>query len=180
MAEQQKFCTACGCNVPEGAQYCPECGRPLEGSEAQAKQAEMTRNMETMYLESRRNFLTFALSIYAFPAVIFGLLAILDAGHTAHVIWNNVDFQHYIQSHGWDITEETIKNAVLSIGAVEVVSGLCAGVSLYFVYKGVKRKIATILCIVAAALCTWSLLGVFLGMMMALNIHGEKDLFSDE
>lgn len=180
MSDNQKFCIQCGCYLPDNAQFCPQCGNVVEGTDAQAQQAQMKDQFEKMVVEGRRSFLAFALAVYVFPAVIFGLLAIIDASHSADMIWHNADFQQAYHSHGWKFSEGDLQTFITVIGAMELISGLCAGATMYFVQKGEKRKIATICCAVAAVLCVWSVFGTLMGLIMTFNVYAEKAIFHDE
>lgn len=180
MAEEQNFCTGCGCNLGPGMQFCPQCGKVVEGTDAQEKQNMEYMAMEQMVTESRRNFMILALAIYAIPAIIAGLIAIIDAGNTAAVIFSNTDFQKFYLEHGWHFTQGDLQNYITYIAIMELVSGACVFGSLVCVYKHMKQKIAFVLCLIGAILCIWSIFGALIGILMAWNIYGSNELFDDE
>lgn len=180
MTDNQKFCTACGCNVSPNMQFCPQCGKVIEGSEASANVEKEREQLQAMVIESQRNFLFFALSVYAIPAIILGLFACIEAGHTADMIFSNSDFRSYYISHKWTFSVDDLKNIILSVGILEILSGACVAATMALVHKGVKRKIATLLCGIGAFLCIWSILFVFVGFLMTWNVYGSAVLFKDE
>ncbi|MCQ2079085.1 MAG: hypothetical protein MJZ38_03390 [archaeon] len=180
MSDSNKFCTQCGCNVGPQMQFCPQCGKAIEGSEAFANQAEFTSDMQTVVKESQRNFLTLAILVYALPAIVAGIIALVDASATASTIWNNVDFQSYYHNHGWHFTRGDLQNYITYIGAMELASGICAAGCVVCILKRINHMVAFILCLVAAFLCIWSIFGMLIGIMMAWSVFGAKELFENE
>lgn len=180
MSEEHKFCTACGCNLGPKMQFCPQCGQVVEGTDASAKQEEFNNSMQAMMKESQRNFLTIAILAYALPAIVIGILGLIDASNSATAIWNNVDFQNYYHSHHWKFTQADLNNYITYVGAMELASGLCAAGCVLCIVKRINHTLAFILCLIAAFLCIWSIFGTLLGFLMAWSIFGAKELFDKE
>lgn len=176
MAEP-KFCIKCGANLSPGACYCPECGSAIEGTPAFEQQMDHFKEMRK---SAMRSFLSFGLAIYVIPAVIAAIIMIIDAGNTASVLFGNSDFLHWRESHGFTFSESDLQTYIMCIGGMELASGLLAGATWFLVQKGVKRKVAMVCCILAAVLCVWSFVGMFLGFLMAWNVHDAKEIFTDE
>jgi hypothetical protein len=175
-----KFCSGCGKETDAGMQFCPYCGKVVAGTDADARQKEMASEFQTVMKESRKAWLSFALGIYAMPIIIIAIIALIDAGNTASTIWNNADFQNWNAAHNQSITLDELKNYVTYLGVIALSSGILALISFFLIYKGQKRMIAFVCCLIAAFLCFWSIFGLFIGVLVAWMILGAKDLFDDE
>lgn len=175
-----KFCSDCGKEIDAGMQFCPYCGKVVTGSDADARQKEMASEFQTVMKESRRSSLSFALGIYAMPIIVIAILAIIDAGNTASTIWGNADFQNWNDAHNQIFSPDDLKSYVTYLAVIALASGILAFISFFLVYKGQKRMIAFVCCLIAAFLCFWSIFGLFIGILVAWMILGAKDIFDDE
>ena len=178
MSEDSKFCAGCGRTLEPGMQFCPQCGRVVAGSEADEEFKQRSAEIENILKESRMNWLVFALAVYAIPATISTLIALVDAGAIANTIWSNDDFQNWIIHHGYtDLTVENVKNYILIVSGLGLASGLLALLSMFCVIKRKMWKVAVFACLAAAILCSWSLFGVFAGLLVTWLIYSVKDSF---
>ncbi len=172
------FCTACGRNLEPGMQFCPQCGQMVPGSDAEAELKSRASDIDAFMRESRLNWILFAVAMYAIPVTIFGLMALLDAGATADMVWSNSEFQNWLSTHGYSVTVDDVRTYLLVAAGTAFGSGLCALVSMACVIKRRMWKLAVVACFLAAVLCCWSIFGFFIGMMMTWLIYSVKDAFS--
>ena len=177
--EESKFCTGCGKTIEPGMQFCPQCGKVVAGSAADEEIKEQQKEFNQVLLGARRNWLIFFLAIYAIPAIIAASIAIIDASATAQAIWSSDEFQSWLHSHGYTFTLDDIQNYITYAGCLALTSGICALVSLIFIYLKKMWIVSVIACLAAAILCFWSVFGIIIGFLVAWMIIGSKDLFEN-
>ena len=175
--EDSKFCTGCGKAIEPDMQFCPKCGRVVAGSETEQEFKEAEKQVSVAMAFARRNWLIFLLGIYAIPIIIAAIIVLVDASSTASAVWSSTEFQDWMKSHSYTFTEADIKNAITSAGAMALVSGIAAAVSLVFVYKRKNWTIAVIACLIASILCFWSIFGMIIGFLVTWLIISSKDIF---
>ncbi len=176
MAEA-KFCTACGCDLQAGMRFCPQCGQVVAGSDADEEMKRRMAEIDDVLREGRMNWIFFAIALYAIPVTIAGLFALIDSGATASTLWSNVDFQNWISTHGYDITLKDVETYVAVAAGLALASGACAMVSMFLVFKRKRWSIAVIACLLASALCFWSVFGLFIGLLMTWMLYASKESF---
>ncbi len=177
--EESKFCTGCGKTIEPGMQFCPQCGMVVSGSEADEEFKEKQKEFYQLMLGARRSWLIFFLAIYAIPVIIASIIAIVDASATANAIWASDEFQSWIQSHGYSYTLQDVQNYVTYAGCLALGSGICAMVSLIFVYMKKMWIVAVVACLAASILCFWSIFGIIIGFLVTWMIIGSKELFEN-
>ncbi len=177
--DESKFCSGCGKTLEPGMQFCPQCGCVVSGSAADEEFKEREKEISAVMLSVRRNWLVFFLAIYAIPVIIASVFTLIDSTAIANAIWDSTEFQNWIASHGFNYDVDDIKNYITVAGALALVSGLCAVVSLVCVFKKKKWVIAVGACVLAAILCFWSVFGIIIGFIVAWLIAGSKDLFEN-
>jgi predicted PurR-regulated permease PerM len=175
--DESKFCSGCGKTLEPGMQFCPQCGMVVAGSAADEDFKEKQEEFRQIISNSRRNWLIFLLSIYAIPVIIMAIVALVDASATASAVWSSSEFQDWLHSHNLNYTQQDIQNYITYAAALGLGSGICALISLIFVYLRKAWIIAVIACFAAAILCFWSVFGIIIGFMVAFMIFGSKDLF---
>lgn len=178
--DDSKFCSGCGKTLEPGMQFCPQCGMVVSGSAAEEEIIEEQKQFRSFVLESRRTWLVFLLAVYAIPVIIMAVFALVDASSTASAIWSSSEFQDWIATHHLNLTEQDVKNYLTYAAAMGLASGICALISLIFVYLKKKWLIAFIACFAAAILCFWSIFGIIIGFMVAFMIYGSRELFEDQ
>ena len=178
--DESKFCSGCGKTLEPGMQFCPQCGMVVSGSAADEDFKEKQKEFNFLVLNARRNWLIFLLSVYAIPVIILSIIALADASSTASAVWSSSEFQDWIKSHGYNYTLQDVQNFITYAAALALGSGICALISLIFVYLKKMWIIAVVACFAAAILCFWSIIGIIIGFMVAFMIFGSKDLFEDQ
>lgn len=176
---ESKFCTGCGRELEPGMQFCPQCGRVVSGSEAEAEFKEQLGNAQSAANDMRRTWLMFFLLVYAIPVIIAGIYALVDSSSLADTVWSSSEFQSWIDSHDLNYTVDDVQTYILAAAALVTLSGVCAVGSCVLIYKKQRWSIAVILCCAAAILCFWSIFGMIIGFLMTWLIADSKDLFEN-
>ncbi len=179
MEEEAKFCTGCGKNLEPGMQFCPQCGKVVSGSAADAEMKENMQEMAEVAIQMRRKWLTFLLFVYAIPVVIAGIIALADASAVTDAVWSSDEFQSWISSHGYDFSKDDVSTYITWASVFILLSGLCALGSGVLVYRKRKWIAAVILCLVASMLCFWSVFGLIIGFLVTWMLIDAKPLFDD-
>lgn len=179
MVEEEQFCTKCGKKVPVGAQYCQQCGEPVAGSSAEQQRQKMYQEYDEMVKEGRMTWIMFLLIIYAVPALIMAIWVLCDTSALANSIWTNADFQTWFQEHT-DVTLDTIKTYISTMGYMILISAVCACVSTICVIKRNWWMIAVVTCFIAAIFCIGSIFGMLIGILVGWMIYSARDSFIDQ
>ena len=169
------FCTKCGMRVSEEALYCPACGAPIEGRVDQSTGMSAQQAMENQIVSSRMNFITMLLLIYGLPIVIIGICAVISAGHVTSILIVDDMVQEAMAQYS--LTEADIKSAITYGGAIFAVSGGLALLSAICVHKRRYWIVAVLGAGAASILCTMSIFGVFIGLMVTWMIVDMKSQF---
>ncbi len=176
---ESKFCSGCGKTLEPGMQFCPQCGKVVSGSDADLNMKVQQEEFVTTMREGQRMWLVFVLGIFAIPAIIAGIFALVDAGNLADAIWSSSEFQSWISSHGYNFTLDDVRNYVTYAACLVMASGACALGCMILVYLRKMWLVATVLCFMAAILCFWSVFGMLIGFLVGWTVFSSKDLFDD-
>ncbi len=177
--DESKFCTGCGHAVEPDMQFCPQCGKVISGSAAEASLKDQEKEINSLVLMARRNWLIFLLAIYAIPVIIISAIALFEASSMASAIWASDEFRDWMQSHGFDFTQQNIQNYLTYAAGLGLGSGISAMISLICVYMRKMWIIAVITCLAATILCFWSIIGIIIGFLVTWMIIGSRDIFED-
>ncbi len=176
---ESKFCVKCGANLPAGAQFCNQCGAIVTGTEAEKKAEEERTEMEKMMRESRMHWLMFFFIIYAIPAFLMGLTAMMNAGATVETLWKQDFWIEFLKTHP-DITKDFVIQQVKIVAGMSMASGLLAGVSAFCVIKRRFWILATICSFIATILCVWNIFGIIIGFFVSwMTISSREDFYND-
>ncbi len=177
--EDSKFCTGCGKTLEPGMQFCPQCGMVVSGSAADEEFKEKQKEFIAILSESRRIWLMFFLAIYAVPVLIISIATLVDASAIANSIWSSTEFQEWISSHGYHITQADVQNYVTYAGSMALASGICALISLICLKVKKYWLVAVATCAAASVLCFWSIFGFIIGILVTWIIITSKELFEE-
>jgi len=176
----KKFCTKCGAELPINAQFCSSCGQVVAGTAADAKFRQNEAEFEEIMKINSSTWVSFMIGIYAIFAIIGALAGLLQAGTLASTIFNSPEFQQYIKSLGWVVTQQDVLNYITWFGYMMLASGILAAISAVLVKKRIKWMVAVACCLLAAVLCVWSILGFILGLLVCWCVIGLRECFIDE
>lgn len=179
MTEESKFCTGCGKNLEPGMQFCPQCGKVVAGSDAEAAFKQEMGDAAKAWNSINRTWLMFFLLVYAIPVVVGGLYVLFDSSSLADSVWASAEFQKWIENHDLNYTIDDVRGYIEMAAALMTLSGVFAFVSCGCIYKKRKWLVAVICCSIAAVLCFWSVFGMIVGFLVAWIIVGSKQLFDD-
>jgi hypothetical protein len=176
MSEQ--FCTQCGTTIADDAQFCPKCGKAVEGRDAATKEKQQIAQFQNAINESRIGWLVFLLAIYSIPAIIIGLYYAIDPSAMANAAWNNESIKQWLIDN--NITYDQLVNYFRYFGYIIIASGAMVLVSLICTWKRTAWKIAFIACMIGSFLCFFSIFGIIIGLLVAWMIYGTKDLYVND
>lgn len=178
MAEKV-FCSKCGKELEFGMQFCPACGQVIAGTDADKAFKKEQEEIEMVIKEGNVMWLTFFLAVYAIPAIIFGAFILADTAQLTSAIMADEGIIKWFLEHGIVLTPEMVSGYFTSIGSAELASGILVLASLFCVYKRKYWIFAVIFCFFGAIMCTWSVFGVFIGILVTIMIYTSKDIFED-
>lgn len=196
MADDFKFCYKCGAELPEGSDYCPECGSPLNDSDVKRDQPEYVAQL----VESKSNGLgAIPILMFVYGVIaIFGSIMFMMTGLLLDMIiqtLENMVEQGLISDSDYatfaalftTMTAEVMKLVLIVEGLLLLLSGISALVSGRYASKLVKFKLCFTLCLLASLLPLGLLpfdvlMGIALpvvGFIICYKIYSSKDMFKD-
>jgi hypothetical protein len=161
-------------------QFCPQCGKVVKGSDAESEIVARQEEFNTAVREGHRNWLIFIISIYAMPVIILGVMGIMEASSLAHTVYFSEEFQDWISSHGYAFTLADVENYLTYAAALILGSGICAMITVVCLAIRKMWIVAVIACLISAMLCFWSVIGLVIGLLVAWQIFGSKDIFTED
>ena len=150
MGSEYNFCTRCGAELPEGSDYCPECGMCfVEGTDRMVKNVARNPLM----------FFIVLLALYALFSIIEALYVILfnDVFLASIETVAGTDLDTYLAKIGVDSVEQ-FKDILFKESVVSIASGALAAVVTVLCLKLRYWKAAWILCLAATLLIPVSLI----------------------
>ncbi len=190
MSDEMKFCYRCGANLPQGAEFCPECGYRLGENPSAEPRAE--------YTATRVDNASMKIGMAPTLIMIYGIISIIGGIFTILLgmsIDSMLDILKEMYEEG-SITEADYDNMVAlfkqlnmiactAIGVIHITSGILAIISSTWASKLVKWKGSVVLCGVAALLPAFEFIfdpfmAVALpvvGFLMTYLIYQKRDLF---
>lgn len=181
---EERQCVRCGGRIPEGSEYCPSCGAASDGSAYEHRD-------ETVYMDSRRygrrpdtlGVTPTLVLVYGVLAAIFGILLLIAPSF--------VDWSGLADSEGlyMGLTESEYTTASMIMGAVFLISGVCALISSLMARNRERYLLSFVACLLAslvplamALVDTASIvLGIVMcaiGLLMTYRIYANRDSFS--
>lgn len=185
--EENKFCTRCGAELPEGATFCPECGSPI-GQKAAVYPAYSTASKGGV------GTLGILILIYGILAIIYGILDMTSVIGLTESSYNEL-IETISELMGMDMSElfpvwsESLP-LMMGLGmAFMTVSGILAVACYYFCKTKNNWKISVILCASSSVACLgmccspfYSSLGVLLfviGIVVTALLYTKRDSFAN-
>ena len=185
MGSQYNFCTRCGAELPQGSDYCPECGMCY---------VEGTDRMVTNVARNPLMFFIVLLAMYAAFSIVEGLYVILFENVFISSIESiyGIGIEEYIQRIGVDSLAQ-YSDILFKQGIVDIISGSLAAVVMLLCLKLRYWKLAVFLCLAASLVIPVSLLfmpwkmvqsewitialQLLVGLMVTRGIYRCKTLF---
>jgi len=194
MADDFKFCYKCGVELPEGSDFCPECGNRVDPTAA----AGRTEYTATPVQEKKGN-----LGAVPIMVMIYGVLAIITAvffaivGLTLEALIQmiiNAAEQGVIPEEQAEellalisqITIGTLQLYMVICAAFMALSGILALVSGHYAGRMVKFKLCFASCVIASLLpamlitvMPFSFVLTIVGLLMCYFIYSKRESFTD-
>ena len=137
------FCTHCGAELPDGAQYCPECGTSfVKGSDAPNIDYRGYRPL---------SFILIMLGIYALASIGEGFYAAFFNDMLMDTLrnLNGMDMSSYLSSLGLQ-TEEQLAEILYKEGILTLIDGIMVLVVFVLCLRYRFWKMAVALCVIAS------------------------------
>lgn len=177
--EHNRYCTECGYQLEPEMEFCPVCGRVVGGSHAEEEMiARQEAALDRMNRAARSRLLA-CLLVYAIPAIVSGIVLMIDSVPIADGIWSDADFRQVLDDYGVSASRDEVLEGIRYAAKLIVISGACAAVCALLVHLGRFRVLATICCGAAALLCYWSVLGMIIGILVTWRVFRSSSLFTD-
>ena len=179
MTDENKFCTACGAMLPEGAEFCPECGAGIGGRTNPHAYAQ-----GPSYATVQRSgppAMSLLVLIYGVFALILGIVSVY-LGFT----FTEADFQELVEQYEamgmvfpleWS---DSFSSEMLLTGAVTMASAACALISYWFCYKRGPKTYAVVACAAATVLSfgVMSVVTVVIGALVTFLMYRDTKGFT--
>lgn len=182
---EDRHCVRCGNRIPEGSEYCPSCGAGLDGS------AYETR-AETVYMENRRGYgrrpdtlgvTPTLILVYGILAAVFGIMLLVAP---SFVDWGSLADESGLYM---GMTESEYSSSSLVMGAVFLISGVCALIASILSKRRERFLLSWVSCLLASLVplamalvdSASVVLGIILcviGLLMTYRIYSNRDSFS--
>lgn len=158
--EEDRFCTRCGSELPEGASFCAECGSPVggDGSPSQSYGSPYSAPYVDRTRAGKGPGFAFIILLYGIVAIVFGLMDAVSYFGMTEASYNElIDYMSEIM--GMDAsgflpvwTDGTGTLMGLSMVFL-IVSGVLAIVCYVFCRKAESWKLAVLTCAASAVAC---------------------------
>ena len=180
------FCTHCGAELPEGAQYCPECGTSF------VKGSDIPNINYRGY--SPLKFILILLGIYAFVSIGEGIYSAFFNDMLMDTLrnLNGGDLSSYLSSLGLQ-TEEQLAEILYKEGILTLIDGIIVLMVFILCYTYRHWKMAVALCVIASFLlliafafmpvemmkseAVNTILQVIVGLLISRGIYINRSLF---
>lgn len=179
MADDRNFCYKCGMNLPEGADYCPECGTPVHGDGG--PRAEYTARPEARR-SSDMGALPILMTIYGVIAIVMFfvlLLTGLSLNSILQILEEMAESDPSMADYIKTLTEMMISYNFTFAAVIILISGIFALISASDVSKQQHFQRAMICCGIATVvpLFTLDILLTIIGIIVMVVMYSKRDYF---
>lgn len=179
MSDENKFCTACGAMLPDGAEFCPECGAGIGGRANPHSYAQGPG-----YTPAQRTgppTISILVLIYGVFALILGVVSVYLG-----LTFTEAGFQELVEQYEamgmvfpleWS---DSFSSEMLLTGGITIASAVCALVSYWFCYKRGPKTYAVIACALATVL-SFGMIGivsVIIGALVTFLLYRDSNGFA--
>lgn len=184
--EGDKFCTACGAMLPDGATFCPQCGRSLDGSAPTGGYGYDPWSRDPRAAQAKTG------PSFAILILIYGLFAIFG-GVFSGITLGTLDQASFdatvemLEEYGLDMSGWTLSMVhEWAIGMyILAVSGVAAVISYYYCRKAENWKYAVAFCGIASVLTLGMAVAGFsdglilcpIGLIITYLVYARRDTF---
>jgi uncharacterized membrane protein HdeD (DUF308 family) len=173
MDEKYGFCIKCGQELPEGSEFCPECGQRVGGyiNDRQENSKGNSVNLNTI---------TILIFIYAAFAILVGLFCVYIAMESTVLLemMKEMAPEEYQQLIDMGVTAEMLSTIYAFPAFFMTASGILALISGMFVNKKTNNQWAFILCLLASILSFPLIITIIVGLIVSFKIREAQPQFS--
>jgi hypothetical protein len=180
MADQVKFCYKCGRELPEGSEFCPECGSSIH-SDGEPQRAEYTARPTAQSKGRDLGIIPVLMIVYGVFAIIVGILLIIFGMNLNHILDMLEDLA---QQGGYESEIAAIRETLLATNftfsaIMMLLSGIFAIISYTTASKMEKFQQTIAFCALASVmpLLTLDFLLAIIGFIITLIIYTRRQDF---
>lgn len=165
MTDDTDFCAACGASVGKTDQYCPACGIPVAGRQADEE-------MQAAYKSAVSSNISWAgvmLFIASIPSLVMGIYMIVDNTQAAQLL---IDMYDAVNVNFADLAE-----AIKDYGIIFLAIGLLGIVGSVFCYLHKYWWFVLIITLVVLLVGVASFIGIFLGFLALWFVISSRSGF---
>lgn len=175
MSDNQNFCVHCGQMLAEDAKFCPACGTRVPGRNEEQVMAE--RQAVRDVVKSRLNWAVALMLIYSIPFLIIGVYFLVDLEGIVSMVMTDPLYADYVNYYGW--TYDELYEALKYVGYMYIASSVCGIVSAVLCLKKTLYWVALILCLLSMFVGAMGLFALFMGMFAFWIVLTSKMAFRE-
>lgn len=175
MEDNQNFCIQCGQALADDARFCPACGARVPGRNPE--QVEEERQAVRDVMKYRLNWAIALMLIYSVPFLIIGIYLVADLDGIVNMILTEPAYQDYVEYYGW--TYDELQEVLQVASFAYILSSVCGIVSAVLCWRKTKYWLALALCIISMFTGAMGLFALFMGMFAFWTILTSKLAFAE-
>ena len=160
MEDNQNFCVQCGQILADDAKFCPACGARVPGRNPE--QVEQERQAVRDVMKYRMYWAVALMLIYSIPFLIIGVYLAVDLDSIVNMLMTDPLYADYVDYYGW--TYDQLHEVLYYASFAYILSSVCGIVSSVLCWKRTQYWVALILCIVSMFTGAMGLFALFMGM----------------
>ena len=175
MEDNQNFCVQCGQILADDAKFCPACGARVPGRNPE--QVEQERQAVRDVMKYRMYWAVALMLIYSIPFLIIGVYLAVDLDSIVNMLMTDPLYADYVDYYGW--TYDQLHDVLYYASFAYILSSVCGIVSSVLCWKRTQYWVALILCIVSMFTGAMGLFALFMGMFAFWTILTSKLSFRE-
>ena len=179
MEDKYNFCVKCGRELPDNAEFCPECGTAIGGD---AAPRDFSQQMGASISEANGTLMTVLIFVYALFAFYLAYEFIFIGLNPEWALENTAQMYESVpelQDAVLNLNPEVLTYMGLALGGTYAVSGVLAVISGILWSTKNHFKVAFYSCLAASILSFPTVITVIIGILVAMKIKEKQYLFND-
>ena len=127
MEDNQNFCVQCGQTLADDAKFCPACGARVPGRNPE--QVEQERQAVRDVMKYRMYWAVALMLIYSIPFLIIGVYLAVDLDSIVNMLMTDPLYADYVDYYGW--TYDQLHEVLYYASFAYILSSVCGIVSMF-------------------------------------------------